>query len=720
MFSAFNRGFGITAAIRGFGLLALVLGLAASPTGVRPAEAEPAASAVPPYQIVFEGNEHMGNATLRRAAAEELTAFEQHGLRRSDIDDAAYQMKLAYRQEGYAFAEVEYRIRSQPAPLLVTFVISEGPRVTIDGISFAGNRAAAESTLRGFFDSKRRGLMAGSKLFFVEAEIESARAQIEDYYLSRGFLDVRIPPPEVSFSDDRRLARITVTIQEGPQYRIRTVEISGNRPEQPAPGIEQIQRELVDQPYVRRSKIILRSRLLNVYQDAGYAYAQIDVEEKPGDAPGDVLLVAAVDSGPVVTISEIEVRGNLETRDSFILGRLRLKPGERYSASKQRESFRALYRTGLFSKIDLTLEPLGEGASARLVVQVVEVPSLELYLEPGWGSYEKLRLIAGLREKSLLGTGIILNPEAKVSVKAQSLSVRFTDPWFLNSEITADVPTYYSNREEPSFTRRDLGFGTFFSKALSDSWKTTVGYNLRITDLSDVAPDVQDPDTGSNYNLGSIQAQLTYDTRDDLFFPLQGKRIFFSAERADTLFGGDITFLRMSGGIRLFYRLLPATVLGLRYQTGWILPGSDEAGLPISELFFNGGENTVRSFKESELGPKDASGNPVGGYGYNVINMELRQRVYGNFIATAFIDFGNVSPNRSRFELGLSPYTSSSEIVSDTLNDFFSEMRPGVGIGLQYLLPVGPLRLDLAYNPDADKERNEDEFVFHFSVGTAF
>ena len=355
-----------------------------------------------------------------------------------------------------------------------------------------------------------------------------------------------------------------------------------------------------------------------------------------------------------------------------------------------------------------------------MVVQVVEVPSLELYLEPGWGSYEKLRLIAGLREKSLLGTGIILNPEAKVSVKAQSLSVRFTDPWFLNSEITADVPTYYSNREEPSFTRRDLGFGTFFSKALSDSWKTTVGYNLRITDLSDVAPDVQDPDTGSNYNLGSIQAQLTYDTRDDLFFPLQGKRIFFSAERADTLFGGDITFLRMSGGIRLFYRLLPATVLGLRYQTGWILPGSDEAGLPISELFFNGGENTVRSFKESELGPKDASGNPVGGYGYNVINMELRQRVYGNFIATAFIDFGNVSPNRSRFELGLSPYTSSSEIVSDTLNDFFSEMRPGVGIGLQYLLPVGPLRLDLAYNPDADKERNEDEFVFHFSVGTAF
>ena len=720
MYSALNRSFGSTAARRCLGFLVLGLCLIASPLVGRSAGAEPTAPVLSPYRLVLEGNENISDKKLRRAAEEELAAFEKRGFRQSDIDDAAYQMKLAYLQEGYAFAEVEYRIREQPAPILVTFIISEGPRVVIDDISFAGNQAFDDKTLGIFFESRRRGFLEGSQLFFVESEIDSARKQIEDYYRSNGFLDVRIPPPEISFLDERRTARFTLLISEGPQYRIREVKITGDLPEQTDQGIEEIRREMVDKPYVRRSKVVLRSRLLNVYQDAGYAYAQINVEEKPGVTKGDIILAAAVDSGPLVTISEIEVQGNLETRDSFILGRLRLKPGDRYSISKRRESFRALYRTGLFSKVELSLEPTGDKTSALLVVQVVEVPSLEFYLEPGWGSYEKLRFKIGLREKSLLGTGIILNPEAKVSVKAQSVLVRFTDPWFLNTEVTADVPIYYNHREEPSFTREDLGFSTFFSKALTSTWKTTVGYNLRMTDLSDVTPDTLDPETSSDYNLGSIEAQVTYDSRDDIFFPLNGKRFFIAAERADTLFGGDITFLRLSSGIRLFYRLLPTTVLGLRYKTGLIIPGSDEAGLPISERFFNGGENTVRSFKEAELGPKDIFGETVGGYGYNVFNIELRQRIYGNFIATAFIDIGNVAPNRSRSEQGLPPYTSSSDIVSDTIDDFFSDMRPGLGIGLQYLLPIGPLRADLAYNPDADQERGEDKIVFHFSVGAAF
>jgi outer membrane translocation and assembly module TamA len=41
-------------------------------------------------------------------------------------------------------------------------------------------------------------------------------------------------------------------------------------------------------------------------------------------------------------------------------------------------------------------------------------------------------------------------------------------------------------------------------------------------------------------------------------------------------------------------------------------------------------------------------------------------------------------------------------------------------LGLQYLLPIGPVRADLALNPDRNAERGEDLFVFHFSVGMAF
>jgi outer membrane translocation and assembly module TamA len=81
---------------------------------------------------------------------------------------------------------------------------------------------------------------------------------------------------------------------------------------------------------------------------------------------------------------------------------------------------------------------------------------------------------------------------------------------------------------------------------------------------------------------------------------------------------------------------------------------------------------------------------------------------------------GNISPNRSRFEQGLPPFDSRSDLLSATFQDFFSGFRPGIGIGLQYLLPIGPLRLDFAYNPDFQEERGEEAYALHFSVGTAF
>ena len=79
-----------------------------------------------------------------------------------------------------------------------------------------------------------------------------------------------------------------------------------------------------------------------------------------------------------------------------------------------------------------------------------------------------------------------------------------------------------------------------------------------------------------------------------------------------------------------------------------------------------------------------------------------------------------MSPNRTRDEQGKPPYDSRSDIMSDTFNEYFKDFRPALGVGLQYQLPVGPARIDFAINPDKDSDRDEDFFMFHFSVGMAF
>ena len=515
-------------------------------------------------------------------------------------------------------------------------------------------------------------------------------------------------------------ASVTVHIEEGIRYVIDDVLFRGDVTAEAQDLLKKPRQELIGKPYFTRRRLILQSRLLEIYGNLGYPNALVDVTEKQGAEPGLVVLAAEITKGPWVTISEILIRGNDKTKKKFIRNRLRLQPGDRFSLNQQQKSFRELYKTGLFSKVDLHLEQREGTDRWPLVVEVTEAPAKEVYFEPGWGSYELLRLKAGFQEKNLLGTGRIFGLEATGSFKAQSLVARLSDPWFLNTKIKADLSGFYSRREEPSFTRKDRGGTLSFTRTLTEHVKATGGYGFRMTDISDVDPEIEDVDNVTDYDYASLKAQATYDSRSDLFFPLRGQRSFISVEYADSFLGSQITLTRLTAGVRYFIPLTQSTILGMRYRTGLIVPGADDFNLPIAERFFNGGENTVRSFRQSELGPKDENGEPVGGLAYNVINIELRQRLIGNLTGSLFLDLGNVSPNRTRAEQGEPPYDSKSDIMSDTISQFFKDFRTGVGFGLQYQLPVGPARVDFAFNPDRDSGRDEDFFVFHFAVGMAF
>jgi outer membrane translocation and assembly module TamA len=61
-----------------------------------------------------------------------------------------------------------------------------------------------------------------------------------------------------------------------------------------------------------------------------------------------------------------------------------------------------------------------------------------------------------------------------------------------------------------------------------------------------------------------------------------------------------------------------------------------------------------------------------------------------------------------------------SQLIESTFKEYFKDFRFAVGVGIQYLLPVGPVRLDFAVNPAPRSERYEERYNFHFSVGMAF
>ena len=668
----------------------------------------------------FEGNRNLSERSLRQAADTELTAFIRNDGREADLADAAFQMELAYRAEGYAFAAVTYALTDREEILRGTIRIDEGPRVWLAEITFPGRSEVPAEALealvlspKGFFGSQELPL-------FVEAQVDAGAARIRDFYLARGFLDVTVGAPRLDFAQDRRRVRVAIPIDEGRRYRLTALEFTGDLPQGAADDLQALREELVGTAYNRSQRLVVSSRLEEIYGNLGYADMQVVLEEKRLPPPDGILLEAAIAAGDVVTIGAIRVKGNVKTREAFIRRRVRLEPGHRYSLTAQRESFRALYRTGLFRRVDLSLEDGAIPEERDLLVSVEESPAREVFVEPGWGSYELLRLKLGVREKNLFGSGRSLGLETIVSAKARQAQLTLVDPWFLNTEITADFPLYYIYREEPSFTREDIGLAASFSRSFGGHVSGTAAYTLRNTDISDVDADAGADVIDETYNFASIKGQATYDDRDDPFYTTRGRRFTLGLEHADQALGGEITFTRLTAGMRYFYSVGPDTVLGLRYTMGFIFPGGGAGTVPIGERFFNGGESSVRSFRQSELGPKDPSGDPVGGLAFNTVNVELRRKLVGDLSGSLFLDAGNVAPNRSYSERGQGVPESSSAAVSDTLDDFLRDFRYGIGCGLQYMLPIGPVRADLAFNPDADHDRDEDDWVFHFSVGMAF
>ena len=671
-------------------------------------------------RIVFKGNKGLSEAALRKAAEAELADFERLGGREADVDDAAYQIEAAYRRSGFAFAVVKYRLKENPEGPTAIFTISEGAQVILKKLRLEGSTAFDEKELVALFENSRNPLLKTGKPVFVEAEVLDAVSQIQRHYRTRGYLDATVEKPDIQFVEQNTRAEVTVRIKEGRQYVIREISFTGEIVQGTDSELEVVRKNLIGQPFFPRQRFALQKQILQIYGNLGYADASAQTSVVTADPTKDVTLSAEIFSGPRVIIGAVEIAGNTRTRKQFIRSRLQLEAGDVFSIDKKEESFRVLYRTGLFSSVDISLKGAAGSETRTLVVTVSEAPAKEVYLEPGWGSYEQLRIKFGFRESNLLGTGRIFDAGAKLSVKAQGVSLSLIDPWFFNTDITAELPISYERREEPSFTREDLSASFLLTKELSDHVTVTGGYTFTRTSLTDVEPSQLDANQDEDYDLGTLKAQIGYDTRNDIFFPTEGQKSFISAEYANDLFGGNVEFGRLAGGLRYFLRLRRTTVLAMRYSTGLIIPGPDQVGVPIGERFFNGGENSVRSFEEAQLGPKDASNDPTGGYAFNTISVELRQQLVNRLTASLFVDFGNISPNRSREELGEPSYDSRSDIWEDTLNDYFSDFRPAIGAGLQYLLPFGPARLDLAFNPDRETERDEDLFVWHFSIGMAF
>jgi outer membrane protein assembly complex protein YaeT len=658
--------------------------------------------------VTIEGNAALGAGRLREAAAAELAGLKDPARRAAAAADAAFQMEYAGRTAGYAFIQVEYAIAGTGADAAVVFTVREGPLVRLGTVSFSGNAFFSAAQLQPYIAAQGAGP-------FVEAEVRSGRGELVQLYREQGFADVRIGEPQITLRAGRTVADVHIEIAEGTRSMIEAVVFEGDALPDAAPLLSGLASSLPGQPFFGQRRLLLGNEVTAAFAAQGYPDAAVLVREEPGRQPGDVVLRVAATSGQRVRIGRVEVVGNRRTSTGLILSRIPVRPGQWFNATALQEGVRGLYGTGVFSHVEHTLA--GTGAERVLRISVQEAAARETSVEVGWGAYEQLRGRVSYRDRNLFGTLLSAGTEAGASLKSRVVKVDVLDPRVLGSAYSLGLPLSWRFRQEPTYTSEETELALRLYRAFAGRVTAGLKYGYRLSKLSQLSPDVPPSARDTRYASSSLKANLDLDRRNDVFYPSRGWQAGLSVELADQRLGGTQDFLRCTGAAKLFQPLGAGVVLGLRLDTGFVVPTRGSEELPVSERFFAGGDGSVRSFGEQQLGPQGATGDPLGGLASTVAGIEVRRRLLGNVAASVFADFGNVSPNRS--VAGLDPATTSTATLADAMwTDYLRDFRAGIGFGLQYLTPLGPARLDLAWNPAP--RQGEAGFAWHFSVGMAF
>lgn len=642
--------------------------------------------------VTFAGTSSQFDFRLRRVIEDLLIDFEREPTDEAPLFDAAQDLQDHYLTLGFPDAKVTYHIEREPR-LRVVFTVAEGPRVTVEATTLSGNERIGDDELLDLWSRTRSGLLGTGDPYFVAEDLAAWRASMRTLYELRGFFDGAVEGPTIARAPGAATARVRFDIREGTRYRVEHVTIATELPiDRTTLGLADVE----NQDYERDKLEVLRQRVRTQLEGNGYPTPHVELRMTRDATAHTVQATITGEPGTRARVVAYDIEGLQRTARSVVERSIRFGAGEWYDGRKVEAATRDAYLTGLFRRVEVERRPRNaDGTELELVVVVEEIEAREVDFLAGYGSYESLRGGVTYTDRNFLGYGHRVSVGVRASLKSQGSSASWTVPNLFGSKTSLTTGGYVRDRQEPTFTDFSRGLDVALARDLFGALRGRVGYALQARNARD--QDLTGSTAPEAFEIGSVFAELIYDRRDSPLYPSSGHRESLKYERARPFLGGDIDLDRLTWSADLFHSLGEDVVVGLSAHGGITWP-RDPSELPVQERFFNGGESTVRSFKESRLGPTSATGVQVGGEFFNTFSAELRFPLVGILHGAMFADAGNVGIDQSAFGT--------------------SDLRYGVGGGLRLVLPIGPIRLDGAVNPD--RRPGEETWVLHLAVGLPF
>lgn len=659
-------------------------------------------------RVAFEGNQRIDDKTLEAEVALRPRTIYTRAKVQSDVT----RILTLYRRSGRFAATVEPKVIELPQNRVdVVFEIQEGDVTSVETIKFVGNKAFDDSDLRTVIRTKES---AWWRFFSTDDTYDPDRLSLDRellrrYYLRNGYVDFRVISSVAELSPDRKGFYLVFTIEEGERYKVGKVNVhttlKGLDPETLSDSLKLEAGDWYDADKVEKTIDALSDDVGTL----GYAFVDVRPKLDRNREAHTIDLTFDINEGPRVFVERIDISGNTRTQDRVIRREFRLVEGDAFDASKLRRSRQRIQDLDFFEKVNVEQVPGSAPDRAVIKVGVEEKSTGSLSIGAGFSTGSGILGDVSVRERNFLGRGQDVVLSALLGQRRKQAELSFTEPYFLDREVSAGFDGYYietDRQSESSFDVRtyggDLRIGYPWTEAFTESWKYTLKNSEVFNVPNDASIFVQQSEGSETYS--EISHIAAYDKRDSKIDPTSGYLARLVTDIAGL--GGTVAYVRNRLEGDYYYPVTDDLVLSVSANGGTIYGLGED--VKLLDRFFIGG-NEVRGFKIDGLGPRDRDTNDALGGEY----------FYSGTVQLSFpLGFPEEFKIRGRAFNDIGSSWKLKENDPQNLIEDSSSPRLSAGFGVTWVSPFGPLGVDIAY-PYIKEDFDRTEY-FRLNFGTRF
>jgi len=680
--------------------------------------------------------------SLRNVGLAKGRTFDQ-----SVLDEVSGFLREQYYDRGKYGVIVDTSVIDTPNNTVrVRIDVQEGDRAKIRQVNLVGNQAFEEKDIREGFELDTANWLSWIRQDdrYSKEALEGDLEILRSYYMDRGYADFRVDSTQVAISPNKKDIFVTIGIHEGDLYTISDVKIVGEMviPE------AMLQAMILAQPgSVFNQRMLSQSSELMSFRlgEQGYANAEIEPVPELNHETKEAAITFYVDPKSRVYVRRINFNGIDEVDDEVLRREMRQMESSYLSNSLIDRSKIRLQRLPYIEAVEVSNTPVAG------VPDMVDVDFDIEYRMPGqfsggvgYSESQKLMLNGSIVHTNFLGTGNRVALEARSGRFQKFYSLSHTDPYRSMDGIRRTVSLNW--RDITQFTSASSDFSTTsggltvdYGYPITEYQQLSFGLSYQQAELLASTSSTQqardwvmnngDPFSeetgagftlfGTNFDTLELIAGWSFDSRNRALFPNRGTRQQLVLSMA--IPGSDVEYYQARYNFTKYIPLWGKWVGRINAELGISEALGETTAAPPFKQFYGGGPSSVRGYKESFLGPRDSFGRPYGGNVLVASQLEIILPLPAKFAsqarASVFYDIGNV------FNTGEVEFTDKLGSPIEYKPEF-DELRASVGIGVQWLAPLGLFRFSYAYplNEYTGNDRYYGDEVerFQFSIGQAF